>query len=443
VTDSASTADIRARLGRLGGADILVAISGAPDARTAEHVVRAALVGLATSFPDLQPVVLTDTALPADEPDPADYVESVRFVRPPNPARVLSVAGATPATWLAAASTLHVRAAILLDGSVRSALPEWIELLAAPVLAGRVDAVFPRYHRHRNEAAVTNLVAYPLLRALWRQPIRQAMSGDVALGAAAVARLAAGPAGAAVAPALAAAAGGLRVCEASLGIKAHDALEPVGRMGPLWQETLTAFAAALDDDRPDPPDRPDTRPRSSAPLPRYGFERVGDPPPVRIDPVSLLHAFEVSAGRERGTWTRTFSPATTSAVLGLGVTAAGVGLSARDWLNLDRGADVGRLDTVTLANAMSTFAFPDDVWARVVFETLAAVRRGDTAALAAAEPIFLGRAASFIVEARRSSAEETEALVERQAREFERLAPDALRRQAAAATGAAREVGAR
>ena len=57
-------------------------------------------------------------------------------------------------------------------------MPEWIELLAGPILKGGFDFVAPLYARYKYDGTITNTVTYPLTRALYGLRIRQPIGGD-------------------------------------------------------------------------------------------------------------------------------------------------------------------------------------------------------------------------------------------------------------------------
>ena len=57
-------------------------------------------------------------------------------------------------------------------------MPEWIELLAGPILKGGYDFVAPLYARYKYDGTITNTVTYPLTRALYGLRIRQPIGGD-------------------------------------------------------------------------------------------------------------------------------------------------------------------------------------------------------------------------------------------------------------------------
>ena len=445
VTDTVLAPAVLEQVRGLGPADIVVAlIAGAPDATASdearEQAIRATQVGLAQQFPALRPAVVAILeAAPGVKPlragtASASVVERALLVRPATRVQRLDVsvhAAGGGTGWraaLEAAAALDASAAVVLGGDLRSVLPEWIELLAGPILKDRFDLVTPAGGRGRYDDVAGSLLAAPLLRALYGLRIAQPTAGEIGLGRALVRRATAAPgneAGALWVTADAVAAGA-RLGQAWLGPTLGSRRIADSSIADGANAGIRALLAAAQS-------HPDAWMgiRGSAEVPTYGFERGGEGPTARVNPVAWLAAFEAGATAQREAWSRILSPATRKAILDLAVTAAGVGLSARDWLNLDRGADIGRLDTPTLAGAMATFQFPDDVWANAVLETVGASGRADASVddlAAALLPIFFGRAASFVVEARRASPADLAALLERQALAFERRKPDLVAR---------------
>ena len=79
-----------------------------------------------------------------------------------------------------------------------------------------------------------------------------------------------------------------------------------------------------------------------------------------------------------------------------------------------------------MAEAVSPFHFPDDVWTRVIYDLVVAARQaGDRIEkyVAALVPIYFGRVGSFVIENRHLTTEQAEEHVERQAHAFELLKP--------------------
>jgi hypothetical protein len=147
------------------------------------------------------------------------------------------------------------------------------------------------------------------------------------------------------------------------------------------------------------------------------------------------------------TWRRMLAPATLDAVMELAEDAGRIAEDAGSRLGLGGDGTIRAVSTADMANAISAFHFPDDVWAKVVFDLVVAARDAGTgeipsldALVAALVPIYFGRVGSFIVENRDVTTEQAEERVERQAREFELLKPYLVKRWAQAASAAPAEV---
>src|ERR671918_1566667 len=189
------TPTVRDQISRLGSADIMVGIPSFKNAATIGYVVRAAQAGLVQYFPDLRPVVVNSDAGSPDgtgrvvvETEPPDYVERILLVRPTNKLSRVSLTypeiegtggkGAALRTIFEIAAALEVQALVVVDSDLRSIGPEWIELLAGPIVKGGYDFVAPLYARYKYDGTITNTVTYPLTRALYGNRIRQPIGGD-------------------------------------------------------------------------------------------------------------------------------------------------------------------------------------------------------------------------------------------------------------------------
>ncbi|OGO52593.1 MAG: hypothetical protein A2V84_14035 [Chloroflexi bacterium RBG_16_70_13] len=160
-------------------------------------------------------------------------------------------------------------------------------------------------------------------------------------------------------------------------------------------------------------------------MPAYGFERHADPPPLEINVLRLLSEFHAGSLTMAATWQEMLAPATVTEVLALAEEAGAVAGTVRERLGLGRPGSEAP-STAAMAEAAAAFMFPDDLWARVVYDLIAGARVAPDAVdtrVAALVPVYFGRVASLVIENRELSTDRAEAHVERQAREFERLKP--------------------
>ena len=386
----------------------MVGIPSYRSAATIGHVVRAAHAGLVQYFPELRPVLVNADADSPDgtqrvvvETEPPDYVEQILLVRPRNRLTRITLTyptvegvggkGAAVRTMLQIAADLGVQALVLVDADLRSIMPEWIELLAGPILKGGFDYVSPLYVRHRFDGTITNQIAYPLTRALYGYRLRQPIGGDFGLSGDLVRRLLAADGwddevsqfGIDIWMTTEALTGGFAISQARLGTKVHDPKDPAADLRPMFRQVVSTLlreavrhAGVW------------TSVTGSHDVPTYGFERTGQPESIEVDGDELAARFEGAAadGGSRTAW--------------------------RELFGFDARAGLAGLD--------------DDAWARAVLGAVGAVGRGEAIerVVDALEPLHFGRLASFVRAAASASDEEVEALIERQALAVERLKPE-------------------
>ena len=441
------TPAIRDEIARLERADIMVGIPSFKNAATIGYVVRAAQAGLVQYFPDLRPVVVNSDAGSPDgtgrvviDTEPPDYVEKILLVRSSNKLNRVSLTypeidgtggkGAALRTIFEMAAELEVQALVVVDSDLRSIGPEWIELLAGPILKGGYDFVAPLYARHKHDGTITNSVTYPLTRALYGHRIRQPIGGDFGVSSDLVKHYLAtddwtsevSKFGIDIWMTTHAVTGGFAVCQARLGAKVHDPKDPGADLGPMFRQvvsTILRLAVA---------NAPRWRSvRGSHDTPAYGFDRYVEPAPLEVDVLRLLDEFAAAAASHGEAWPRMLAPDTLVAVLALAAEAGRIAEEVR--------AGGPRVDTVATADAAAAFSFPDDLGVRVIYDLVIAARdmpdQLDDHVMALV-PVYFGRVASSVIENRFLSTERAEDSVERQAREFERLKPYLLDRWSAA-----------
>ena len=449
------TPAIREEIARLGRADIMVGIPSYKNAATIGYVVRAAHAGLVQYFPEHRPVLVNADAGSPDgtqrvvvETEPPDYVESILLVRPTNKLTRVTLTypeiggvggkGAALRTIFEMAAALDVQALVVVDSDLRSIVPEWIELLAGPILKGGYDYVTPLYARHKYDGTITNTVTYPLTRALYGNRIRQPIGGDFGVSGDLVRHYLAqddwtddvSRFGIDIWMTTTALTGGFAVCQTRLGAKIHDPKDPGSDLGPMFRQVVTTIlrlAAANADHW--------LGVRGSHDIPAYGFERFVDPPPLDVDTRRLLREFRSGLDAHAQTWRAALDPAQADALVALAAVAG-------DHATVGAAEGAEAAATRTPGHAPDAFRFPDDLWARTIYDLVLATRRGilDAETLVnALVPIYFGRVASLVGEARAMTTAEAEDLVERQARQFELDKPYLVERWRAASAATPEE----
>ncbi|HET7704356.1 MAG TPA: hypothetical protein VFK35_13225 [Candidatus Limnocylindrales bacterium] len=440
------TPAVRDEIARLGHADIMVGIPSFKNAATIGYVVRAAQAGLVQYFPDLRPVLVNSDAGSPDgtgrvvvETEPPDYIEQILLTRPTNKLSRVSLTypeidgvggkGAALRTIFEIAAALEVQALVVVDSDLRSIIPEWIELLAGPILKGGYDYVAPLYARYKYDGTITNTVTYPLTRALYGNRIRQPIGGDFGVSGDLVKHYLElddwtddiSKFGIDIWMTTSALTGGFAVCQARLGAKVHDPKDPGSDLGPMFRQvvgTILRLAASHPDHWTDI--------RGSHDVPAYGFERIIDPPPLEVNTVRLLTEFHTGSLTLAETWRGMFAPENLETVLVLAQEAGKLVDAARVRLGVGGESSSATPTTLEMAEALSAFHFPDDLWARLIYDLVICARSDDPpieTLVAALVPIYFGRVGSFVIENRHQTTDEAEDRVERQARQFELLKP--------------------
>ena len=187
-----------------------------------------------------------------------------------------------------------------------------------------------------------------------------------------------------------------RVVQAFLGAKIHDPKDPGADLGPMFTQvvgTLLVLARQNADAW--------LGVTGSRDAPIVGEVVPVEPEPVNASPAILVEKFRAGAAEQRVGWAGILSDDVRSAVLGMAASG----------------------DTSALAG---------DLWARAVYDVVAASRaRDDTESLARALlPLYFARVAALLGEVRDLDQAGAERVVEAQAASFERLRPYLVERWA-------------
>ncbi|HEY2991181.1 MAG TPA: glycosyltransferase [Methylomirabilota bacterium] len=374
---------VRAAIDRLAPIDLAVGLLTYNNAETLGGIVDAVAAGVARTFSSTRVALvaadagssdgtrerLAGTALPAlvvQHEAPAGERVAVPFHGVPG-------RGAALRTTFDVAQRLGAKALVLLEADAVSVTPEWIEHLAAPVLDGKADFVAPAYARHRWEGTITRLLLSPLVRALYGRRLQQPFGGQQALSARLIEHLLIHPkwswtggdvhdlwiTGTAIAD-------GFSVWEAWLGRHLVRSRTRTADLPAMLAQTLGAAFTVMER-------HVDLwlEVRGSEPIPV-----VGEPAPLGVEPMTvdvdgMQEAFHLGVRDLTSIWELILAPETLA-----------------DVLTLDSGGSM---------------RFPDDLWARVVYEFAlghhySVVHRDHL--LRSLTPLYLGRTAAFVTATR-------------------------------------------
>jgi glycosyltransferase involved in cell wall biosynthesis len=394
---------------RIKDAEILVGIPSYNSARTIGHVVRAVQAGLAKYFPDRKAVLINsdggsrDGTMDVVKNTRIEDQESILLHHRIDPVPTVATLyqgvpgkGSAFRTIFEIADALDAKACCVVDSDLRSITPEWVELLVKPVLEGGFDYVAPLYHRHKYDGTITNSIVYPLTRALYGKRVRQPIGGDFGFSGKLarfyltkdvwetdVARF-----GIDIWMTTTAIANDFTIGQSYLGAKIHDAKDPAADLSAMLYQVVGATFGLMETYA----DRWKVV-RGSERVPTFGFRYA----------VGLEHV-PVNVGRM------------------LGIFREGLRNLREIWIEVMGAGDFGALETAGKSDD-AAFRFPPGLWARVLYDYAVAFhaeRFPREHLLKSLTPLYLGRTASFVVEARDLDQAGAEDEIEKLCDEFER-----------------------
>lgn len=404
-----------ARIGEIGAADIVVGVPSFNNAATIGHVIRALQAGLAKHFPDRRAVIVNsdggsadgtrETVLGAKIEDP----ESILITHSRAPVASLSFPyhglpgkGSAFRAIFAIAEALGAKGCAVVDSDLRSITPEWVELLLKPVLHGKFDYVAPYYRRHKYDGTITNSIIYPITRALFGKRIRQPIGGDFGFSGELasfylskevwetdVARY-----GIDIWMTVTAVANRFRVCQAFLGAKIHDPKDPGADLSAMLHQVLGSTIDLMEA-------YPEVwrNVRGSDPVPTFGFPYAVGLEPVAVNLDRMLERYRLGLRELRDLWS-SYLPGT-----------------VMEWLDEGERASSDR------------FSIPDPIWVEIVYRLCVAYRRrtmNREHLLKSFTPLYIGRTASFVIEAADMGADEVEHRLESLCEVYEQMKPSLL-----------------
>jgi hypothetical protein len=299
---------------------------------------------------------------------------------------------------LGAAQRLGARVLLLIEPDLMSLTPDWISRLTSPVWDEKADFVAPAYARHRFDGTITNLLIAPLVRALYGRRLRQPLGGQQALSGRLVEHLLLHPkwdwSGRELADVWilgTAIADGFSVWEAWLGPRVIRSNTRTNDLPKMVSQTLGGVLTVMD--RHDDLWR-DVR--GSEALPAVGDAMLPGTEPREVDVERMASAFRLGLRDLTPVWEHVLAPDTLGDVLSLE------------------------------SQHLDAFRFPDDLWARVVYDFALGHHYGvihREHLLRSLVPLYLGRTAAYVVATSGRSAPASEAAAEGVARAFERQKP--------------------
>ena len=389
----------RKRIGEIGPADILVGIPSFNSVKTIAHVMSMAAEGLVKHFPRLKPALIVSDGHSSD----GTRGVALNISLPPGVEGVVTTYEGVPGKGSAlravfeAACTLGVQACVVVDSDLRSITPEWVRLLASPIIRKEFDYVTPHYLRHKYDGTITKNIAYPMTRMLYGLDVRQPIGGDFGFSGklaeayltqdvwdSDVARF-----GIDIWMTTTAINTGARICQAPVGVKIHEAKDPAETLGPMFRQVVgTLFALMwVYEERW-------RRVQGSKAVPLCGTQQGGRLEPIKVTPSTMLDKLRAGQETFHDLWSQILAAKTLALV------------------------------QEAISRRHEEFDLPAELWARIVMDFAVAYNKSllpSERVMEAMIPLYLGRTAAFVKETSEMTTQEAERVVRAQAEIFEGL----------------------
>lgn len=402
--ESALRSALRDWTNTIGEVDILVGIPCFNNEDTIAHVVQTAAQGVADHFPGRPAVILVSDGGSLD--DTRERAESTPI--PPGIQRHVTIYRGIPGKGTSlravfeAATQLKASACVVVDSDLRSITPEWVKLLAEPILNRQADYVTPYYIRHKYDGTITNHIVYPMVRALYGRQVRQPIGGDFGFSGelaafyvredvwdSDVARF-----GIDIWMTTTAIAEDFKVAQTHLGTKIHDAKDPGTDLGPMFTQVVGTLLYVMG--------RYENRwmrVEGSTPVDIIGeAETVMKLEPLAVSLNKLKKEFHEGFNHFSGLYRQVLDPTNFGALR----------------------------EVVKVLEETDEVKFPADLWARILYDFAFIFQlwnRNRRRLVSMLVPLYFGRTAAYCQEVAPMEAEEAEQVVEAQAAVFEREKP--------------------
>jgi hypothetical protein len=406
------TDDFVRQLINVGEVDILVGLPTYNNAKTVGPVVAAIQSGILQWFPRDRAAIINADAGSRDGTPEMVVGASIDDVRRREFNRLAlrtlhSISmqyGSTVArgtalrTVLAAGELLQAKATAIISPDSTNIKSDWLRDLLKPICTDNFDLVLPTYARHKFEGILVTNLLYPMARALYGLRIREPYASEFAfssrLGSQFLAQNqwnddGAGE-GSEVRLTLVAITSGLRIGQSFLGAKNHTDRHAADLV-PALRQTVGVLFWSMDSNFSLWSSK-----TGSQPIPTTGAEQEFTHDPRRVNRKRLHEMFRSGVAELASVFQSILSPAT------LGELQQIAGLAEED------------------------FYYSAELWVRTVYEFAVAHHKAVISRdhiVQALAPLFRGRAFTFLMENRNSSADEVEANIESLCLEFERLKP--------------------
>jgi len=402
--------------------DIVVGIPSFNAENTIGHVLKAVRLGLTKFFPKYKSVIINSDCGSTDDTRKivrngmADYqeLETILIAHEKHPftrslhtpiSEMVTTFRGTPGKGKAfrrifeIANELKAKAVVVVDSDLRSITPDWVQLLAGPIIFKDYDYVAPLYSRHKYDGTITNTLIYPLTRALYGQRIRQPIGGEFGFSKRVldyyvqkdiwdtdVAYY-----GIDIWMTTVALANGFKICQSFLGAKIHNP-KSVKTLAPMFKQVIGTILSLVEENQ-----EAWNKITKSKDLPTFGFQARVIPEEVFQDSSELFHNFLKGAKKFGCFW--------------------------EEILKQETYQDLQKMLQLSKKN----FVFPYELWIKIIYDYILFNHRfrhtfmeiSLPLVLESMIPLYFGFVASFVMKTEDMNNQEAEQEIEKISLEFE------------------------
>jgi len=406
--------------------DLLVGIPSYNNENTIGHVLKAVRLGLTKYFPKLKSLIVNSDSGSSDNTrkivrnSMKDYkgLETILIAHEMHPymrslhtpiSEMVTTFRGTPGKGKAfrrifeIAHELKANAVVVVDSDLLSITPEWIQLLAGPILFKNFDYVAPLYSRHKYDGTITNSLIYPLTRALYGVKIRQPIGGEFGFSAKVLSHYMEKDIwdtdvayyGIDIWMTSVALANGYKICQSFLGAKIHNP-KSVKTLPPMFKQVMGTILSLVEENQ-----EKWKKIKGSKELPTFGFQARVIPEEAHQDFNELFNLFHKGVAKRYLIWSEV--------------------LKKENLLSLEK----------IIKLPKKSFSFPCQLWVKIIYDYILFYHRFKytfmemslPSFLESIIPLYFGFIASFVLKTKKMSNLEAEEEIEELCLEFEKLKP--------------------